>query len=113
MRHSAVVVLLAAALPLLVSVCKKVPVGHPPAAPSDPMGISNGGYNSTYEFSATTTDPDTDSVAIHFSWGDGASSEWSTWVASSETVAMSHSWPSPGTYQVRAQAKDKPGSTSD
>jgi outer membrane protein assembly factor BamB len=100
---------------LLVSVfaCRKLPVGHPPAAPSEPMGITNGGYNSTYEFSATTTDPDTDSVAIHFSWGDGASSEWSSWVASGETITMSHSWSSPGTYQVKAQAKDKPGSTSD
>jgi outer membrane protein assembly factor BamB len=112
-KRSVAVILLATAFPLLVSTCKKLPVGHPPAVPSKPMGISHGGYNSTYEFSATTTDPDTDSVAIHFSWGDGATSEWSTWVASGETIAAFHSWSSPGTYQVKAQAKDKPGNTSD
>ena len=110
-RRSTIVLLSAVLSTVLV--CKKPLMGHPPSAPSEPMGISNGGYNTTYDFLATTTDPDTDSVAICFSWGDGVTSDWSTWVASGETVAMSHSWPSPGTYQVKAQAKDRPGSTSD
>jgi outer membrane protein assembly factor BamB len=108
---AAIPTMLAAGL-LVVLTCKEQPVGHPPASPREPKGISSGGYNSPYEFTATTTDPDTDSVAIHFSWGDGTSSEWSAWIASGETVTLSHSWSTPGTYQVKAQAKDKPGSTS-
>jgi hypothetical protein len=112
-RFSALSILLATALPLLLSACKKTPIGHPPNTPDAPTGISNGGYNSPYEFAASAADPDTDSVAIHLMWGDGTSSEWSAWIASGDTVALSHSWSSPGTYQVKAQAKDKPGSTSD
>jgi len=102
----------ALALVLLSTVCKKPLVGSPPATPSAPAGISNGGYNTSYEFTAFTTDPDTDSVAIRFSWGDGATSDWSGWVASGETVAQAHSWPSAGSYQVKAQAKDNTGSSS-
>jgi len=77
------------------------------------MGISNGGYNTTYEFSTTTTDPDTDSVAVRFAWGDGTTSDWSEWIASGETATLSHAWSSANTYQVKAQAKDRPGLTSD
>jgi outer membrane protein assembly factor BamB len=104
---------LAIALALLCLVCKKVPVGSPPDAPSTPAGISNGGYNTTYEFTSAASDSDGDSVALKFSWGDGATSDWSPWVASGETVAMSHSWSSAGSYQVKTQAKDRPGLTSD
>jgi outer membrane protein assembly factor BamB len=112
MRRAKAEMLLLAAVSF-VFVCKKTPIGHPPAAPGEPMGISNGGYNTTYEFSATATDPDTDSVAIRFSWGDGATSDWSEWVASGETARMSHAWSSANKYQVKAQAKDLPGLTSD
>ena len=92
--------------------CRKPSVGSPPATPAAPAGISDGGYNTSYEFTAFTTDPDSDSVAIRFSWGDGATSDWSAWVASGETVAQAHSWPSAGYYEVKAQAKDNTNSTS-
>lgn len=105
-------VLLSAAL-LAMLACTRTPVGRPPATPSEPTGITNGGYNTAYEFRATTTDHDTDSVAIRFSWGDGTTSDWSEWIASGETVAQSHPWSNAGSYKVQAQAKNRPGLLSD
>ncbi|MEO0079135.1 MAG: PQQ-binding-like beta-propeller repeat protein [candidate division WOR-3 bacterium] len=61
---------------------------------------------------AKATDPKRESVAVRFSWGDGDTSDWSNWVASGETVAQSHSWKSPGSYDVMLQARDKQGATS-
>jgi outer membrane protein assembly factor BamB len=111
-KHLAVI---AVTLALVLSslVCKKLPTGSPPDAPLTPMGVSNGGYNTTYEFKSAASDSDGDSVALRFNWGDGATSDWSAWVASGETVLMTHLWASPGTYQVKAQAKDRPGLESE
>ena len=46
------------------------------------------------------------SVAIRFSWGDGDTSTWSSFVKSGESVATSHAWHDTGTYAVEAEAKD-------
>jgi outer membrane protein assembly factor BamB len=101
------------ALVIVSMVCKKTPVGHPPATPSAPSGITNGCISTSYDFTATTTDPDSDSVCYRFQWGDGATSEWCNWVASGETASMSHTWTSANTYQVKVQAKDRPDNTTD
>jgi len=102
-----------AAVSLLALHCKKPVVGDPPATPATPSGVTNGGINTSYDFSATTTDSDNDSVCFRFQWGDGATSDWSDWVASGETATTAHQWASPNTYQVKTQAKDRPGSTSE
>jgi len=65
-----------------------------------------------YSFSSTATDPDTESIAIRFAWGDGDTSSWSSYYPSGSTVSMSYSWPSPDTYYVTAQCKDIRGLTS-
>jgi outer membrane protein assembly factor BamB len=98
---------------LSISVCKKPEVGEPPKIPAAPTGTTPGGRNAGYDFFATTTDPDTDSICLRFQWGDGATSDWSYWVASGETVTMSHAWADSGTYPVKAQAKDMPGNITD
>ncbi|MEO0080911.1 MAG: PQQ-binding-like beta-propeller repeat protein [candidate division WOR-3 bacterium] len=94
---------------ILTLVCKKPPVGNKPNTPAAPMGISNGGRNTSYEFLATTTDPDNDSIRFRFQWDDNAASDWSNWVASGETAALWHTWSDQGIYQVKAQAQDQPG----
>ena len=98
----------AAVLPLIL-VCNKTPRGDAPATPPAPSGTSNGCINARHEFIASTTDPDEDSVCLRFHWGDGDTSAWSRWVASGKEATMSHSWTSAGAYEVRAQAKDRPG----
>jgi len=84
----------------------------PPNTPSIPSGFSNGTVNTIYSFSSSAIDPDGDSIAIRFDWGDGYTSNWSSFVPSGQTVSVNHSWPSTGTYNITAQAKDKNNTTS-
>lgn len=57
--------------------------------------------------SATAFDPEGDSIAIRFCWGDGDTSEWSQFVSAGESIRMSHSWIASGNYLVKALAMDK------
>jgi hypothetical protein len=54
-------------------------------------------------------DPDGDSISIRFDWNDGDTSGWSNYFVSGETIKVSHIWQNPGTYSVKAQARDKKG----
>ena len=58
-------------------------------------------------FSASGTDPDDDLVQYRFDWDDGTISSWTNLGASGHTDSLSHSWGSPGTYVVKAQARDE------
>ncbi len=82
---------------------------HVPAKPYKPIGPTNGEKNINYSFSTFSFDPDSDSVCLRFSWGDGDTSSWSSYVASGDTVNMVHFWSEKGTYIVKAQAKDIKG----
>ena len=85
---------------------------RPPNTPIEPSGPGSGDVNVSYTFSSSATDPDGDNVAIRFDWGDGTYSNWSSFVSSGTPVSMTHSWSNPGTYYVKAQAKDVHGATS-
>jgi hypothetical protein len=52
-------------------------------------------------------------VAIRFSWGDGDTSNWSSFVVNGQSISANHTWNSPGNYSIRAQAKDEAEDTSD
>ncbi len=82
------------------------PENQPPNTPSSPSGPDTGTPGASYNFSATTTDPDGDQVAFKFSWGDGTESDWTSFVDSGGSASLSHSWSSEGTYQVKVKAKD-------
>jgi YVTN family beta-propeller protein len=85
---------------------------NPPNTPSTPSGPDSGQAGVTYQFADSATDPDDDSVALRFSWGDGDTSEWSSFVSSGTLVTMQYAWASAGTFDVKAQAKDEHGSAS-
>jgi len=68
--------------------------------------------NTALGYRSSATDPDGDSVAIRFDWGDGDTSDWSDLVESDESVSDTHQWVSADTYEIRAQAKDATGTTS-
>ena len=89
--------------------CKK---NHPPDVPADPTGPSVCLRDSTRTFTATATDPDGDSVAVRFSWGDSTESSWTSWLASGGTGALTHAWSDTGTYLVCAQTQDPKGLAS-
>ncbi len=88
--------------PLIVQVVLR----RPPYTPAAPTGPDKGGQDSSYSFAAAAFHPDNVNVSIRFSWGDDDTTDWSPYVASGETVRMSHAWTAPGTYAVAAQAKD-------
>ena len=85
---------------------------RPPNTPSTPSGPTRGVINMSYTFSTSTADPDLDSIAYQFDWGDGTQSNWSDIVPSGSSVSMSKSWSSANTYLVKARAKDIYGDTS-
>ena len=98
---------------LMLCACKlPFKASNPPNAPTV-SGPNSAQVNESVTFTASATDPDNDDVAIRFSWGDGNTSSWSPYVSSGQSVSMSHTYTSAGTYYVKAQAKDENGATSD
>ena len=80
---------------------------HAPDIPAVPTGPDYCLKDSTYTFTTVATDPDGDSVALRFDWGDSTPSHWVGWFASGETVALTHVWSDTGTYEVRVSAQDR------
>ncbi|HID25076.1 MAG TPA: PKD domain-containing protein [Thermoplasmata archaeon] len=58
----------------------------------------------TYE--SVTVDPENDDIQYRWDWGDGSQVEWSSWYASGEPCSVTHTWRSPGVYEVRVKARD-------
>jgi hypothetical protein len=84
---------------------------NPPTTPAAPSGPATGTINTTYEYSATTTDPDGDQIQYVFAWGDGKIST-TTFLSSGTTGTSSHQWISTGTYSVSVNALDSRGLSS-
>jgi uncharacterized protein DUF1566/PKD domain-containing protein len=77
-----------------------------PATPAIPSGREDGKINENYTYSTSTTDVDGDDVYYMLDWGNGDLSEWFGPYASGEEIEADYSWVEPGTYNVRAKAKD-------
>jgi hypothetical protein len=88
---------------VLVSGCKR---NHAPDTLAAPFGTNSTLVGCPCAFEAGSWDPDDDSLAIRFDWGDGDTSDWSTFQPSFAQRSMSHAWSSAGTFLVRYQAKD-------
>lgn len=101
---------LLAAVALLVVNCDQ---NTAPEIPTVPAGPSSGEIGIAYPFVSSSTDTDSDEVAIRFDWGDGEKSDWTDLVTGGTTVSKSHAWDAAGTYEVKAQAKDAKGATSE
>ena len=83
-----------------------------PNAPSTPSGPGSGYTGTSYTYSTSASDPDGDQVYYYFDWGDASNSGWVGPYDSGETGSASHNWSSPGTYFIKAKAKDEHGATS-
>ncbi len=94
------------------SLTVRVVYRRPPETPTTPTGPTVGVTDSSYTFVAGANHPDGDDVAIRCAWGEGDTSGWSEYVLPSVPAEMSHAWSTPGTYVVRAQARDTHGLTS-
>jgi len=78
-----------------------------PNTPSLPSGPTNGRINVAYDFSTSTTDPDGDSVAYQFDWGDNSDTTWTQHYPGGQTISQSHTFTSIGTFNIKVKAKDK------
>jgi hypothetical protein len=76
-----------------------------PAAP-DVLGPASARPADTLTYRFNTTDPDGDNVFFKISWGDGASTQWSTGTVSGEDFTQTHVYEDSGTYYITAKAKD-------
>jgi hypothetical protein len=93
---------------LKVSIANLAPLR--PAALTGP-DTADGGQ--TCVFNDSTQDPNGDSIAYQFDWGDGDSAEWSAFVPSGTVTTAGHFWLSRGSYLIRVRAKDGIGAVSD
>jgi len=85
----------------------KLTVGsYPPDAPATPDGPTDGIVGIEYTFSTSTTDPEGENVSYWWYWDDGAPGEWSVPYDSGATMYASHTWYTPGNYDITVKAKD-------
>lgn len=85
---------------------------HAPNTRDKPCGPTIGNIDVEYTYSQTATDPDGDLVKYRFDWGDGTYSDWSDLREHEHSYLLSHSWSSTGTYDIKIQAMDEHGLTS-
>lgn len=83
-----------------------VDVSNPPNQPVVPAGPTTVGTHVVFPYSTYATDPEGDPIYYKFDWGDGEYSRWFGPFDSGATCTARHSWLEPGTYEVRAIAKD-------
>jgi len=86
---------------------------NPPETPSIPTGETNGYHGTSYTYSTSSTDPDGDDLYYQFDWGNNIMSSWLGPYHSGEIIHTSYIWNAPGSYQVKANAKDIYGTQSD
>lgn len=77
-----------------------------------PWFIRPWGRERWYRVGMEIGDPDGDSVAVQFIWGDGRSSQWSPFMPSGSIVRDSVQYATDGEYHVRVVLKDIHGSVS-
>lgn len=87
-------------------------LNNPPGTPSLPNGESRGYHGTSYVYSTSSTDPDNDDLFYQFDWGDGMMSNWFGPHHSGTTIQASYTWEVPGSFAVKARARDASGEQS-
>ena len=82
---------------------KYIEISAPPATPCKPSGRESGLTGTAYSFSSLAITSDKSSVKYIFNWGDGTTSE-TDFLGNGIAANLSHSWESPGTFEIKVQA---------
>lgn len=91
--------------PLIVTVTEGNDRPNPPAQPTGPV---EGTVETSYSFSTNAIDPNDDQLRYGWDWnGNGTVDEWTESYDSGETITTSHTFDTPGTYQIKVKAKDE------
>jgi hypothetical protein len=86
-----------------------ITINQPPNAPII-TGQTSGSVGTPYTYTFNATDPDSDDIAEYLvNWSDGTDETIIGPFASGSPTTASHTWPSQGSYVVRAMAKDVNG----
>jgi uncharacterized protein YciU (UPF0263 family) len=85
---------------------------QPPNTPSKPSGPDSGYTLQLRSYSTSAIDPNGDQVYYLFDWDDGTTSGWLGPYNSGTTKSCPKIWNDPGTYNIRAKAKDVHGAES-
>ena len=85
----------------------------PPNAPEEPFGPENSVVGYCTPFSTRTIDHLGEQLSYRFDWGDGHTSNWSSLLEPDSSVEDTHTWNKAGTFEVRAQARNKKHAESD
>ena len=80
--------------------------GNPPQTPATPTGPANGGTNTEYTYSSSTTDPDEDQVWYQWQFGSYTTTWFGPYVSGAQAEAQ-YTWTIPGMYEVKVKAKDQ------
>jgi plastocyanin len=78
---------------------------QPPFRPTL-SGPASGKKGITYNYTASSGDPEGMQISFYFDWGDNTNSGWTPFVDTGTTVNASHKWNAKGSYVVKVKAKD-------
>ena len=87
-------------------------INDPPDTPVI-NGPERGNAGTSYQYTFISTDPDGDDVSYTIRWGDGETTDWTSYQATGTTYYENHTWESRGQYHIEAKAKDTNGAESD
>lgn len=90
-----------------------VVLNRAPNHPTTPTGPSSGLPNIQYTFKTMVVDPDTDSIAVKFDWGNGRTPIWSTFHQSGDSIQDTITFSDTGTFSIKVKAKDINNDSSD
>jgi ribosomal protein L40E/uncharacterized protein YceK len=88
-----------------------ITLNNPPETPIAPSGPSSGTAGTSYTYSTQASDPNGDTIAYTFDWGDGTIST-TDYAPSGTPATAAHTWSSAGTYNIKARAIDSRGGIS-
>ena len=86
---------------------------EPPYDPDAPDGPSAWVKNQECSFTASTTDPEGDTIYYMFDWGDGSYSQWLGPIGSGQEIEGTHIWTELGDYDLKVRARDVWGRVSE
>jgi hypothetical protein len=89
-------------------------VANPNNPPDTPTitGPSSGKPGSTYKYTISATDPESDPIEAYIDWGDGTNSGWIGPYTSGVDFYVNHVWSEKGTYTVQVKVRDSHGAES-
>lgn len=83
--------------------------------PNKPIvnGTTKGTKNTSYTYTAMSTDPDNDTIKYIFDWGDGTNHTTSDFLLSGTIYNATHKWTNAGVYTLKVRVLDKNNATSE